>query len=373
MVVAWVAARNYASLRANPAARRKSDDCGGIYRTVRPCERNERMCLFMSRGPLRSGMNATPLIAVLLAGCCLVGGVGGVGAAPTAPIDGAQVETPADTPDGTSEADGTADSEENDTANASDDGPGFGSAVSSFVQSTTAETSGEVDQGMWEARVEGNVSAEAVENRSAELADRVADLRERRAALAARYENGSLTPGEYRAKDARLRAELRSIGTAADETSAVAERSGVPEAAAARAKEVAAAASEASGRPATPGGGPPDGVPGEGANRSGNGSGPPGAGDGPGTGAGDGAGNGAGNGTGNGAGAGAGAGGPPDDAGSEGNGTGAEGDGGDGTGAASDPGNGDRGAGEGNGPASDRSPPNGTEAERTSEPTGTPE
>lgn len=151
-------------------------------------------------------MRTTFVVAALLVGLVLVGGV-------AAEQPGTQFEG--------DRATFTAVDDGNET-NETDESDGFGSSVSSFVQSTTAETNTAVDQGIWEASVEGNATADQAQDRAAKLGERIAELRAQRARLAERRANGSISLQTYVARDAGLRAELRSLGAAANETKRVA-------------------------------------------------------------------------------------------------------------------------------------------------------
>ncbi|MFB6235570.1 MAG: hypothetical protein ABEH81_10425 [Halopenitus sp.] len=146
------------------------------------------------------------VVAVLLVGLALAGGTA-VGQ-PGTPLEG----------------DGAAVTavDEGNNSSASNGSVGFGSSVSSFIQSTAAETNTAVDQGIWEASVEGNATVEQARNRAARLGERVAELRAQRARLAKLRSNGTISLPTYVARDARLRAELRSLGAAANQTQQVA-------------------------------------------------------------------------------------------------------------------------------------------------------
>lgn len=280
-------------------------------------------------------MRASFVVAVLLVGLAVAGGT--AAGQPGTPLEG----------DGAT----FAAVDEGNNSSVSNESAGFGSSVSSFLQSTAAETNTAVDQGVWEADVEGNATAEEAQDRAARLGERVAELRAQRARLAELRSNGSISLSTYVARDARLRAELRSLGAAANQTQQV-----VPNATGAQQSlaSVEQAADAASGPPdevanrtgapsdvpgagngngsapgnapanASNGGGPPSDVGDTPANEAGNGS------DGAGNGA-DRAGNGAdeadngASGAGNGAG---GAGNGADGAGNGANGTGAAGNGG---------------------------------------------
>ncbi|WP_430506407.1 hypothetical protein [Haloparvum sp. PAK95] len=284
-------------------------------------------------------MRASFIVAVLLVGLAVAGGT--AAGQPGTPLEG----------DGAT----FAAVDEGNNSIVSNESAGFGSSVSSFLQSTAAETNTAVDQGIWEANVEGNATAEEAQDRAARLGERVAELRAQRARLAELRRNGSISLPTYVARDARLRAELRSLGAAANQTGQVAPNATGAQQSLASVEQAAEAASgppdevanrtgapsdvpgagngngSAPGQPpanASNGGGPPSDVGDDPANEAGNhsdgaGNGADGAGngaDGAGNGA-DGAGNGtdeAGNGAGNG----------NDDAGNGANGTEAAGNGG---------------------------------------------
>lgn len=183
-------------------------------------------------------MRTSFVVAVLFVGLALAGGT--AAGQPGTPLDG-NGATFAAVDDG-------------NNSSAANESVGFGSSVSSFLQSTAAETNTAVDQGIWKANVGGNATAEEAQHRATRLGERVAELRAQRARLAELRSNGSISLPAYVARDARMRAELRSLGAAANQTQQVAPNATAVQQSLASVEQAANAAS-----------GPPDEV----ANRTG--------------------------------------------------------------------------------------------------------
>ncbi|KTG09483.1 hypothetical protein AUR64_17065 [Haloprofundus marisrubri] len=98
----------------------------------------------------------------------------------------------------------------------------LGDDVTTFVQSTAAETRGVVATEKWEASFERNGDKAAVERRIDRLEVELADLRQRRAALAAAAENDSISGPQYYGRLGQLDGELSALALSIDATEAAA-------------------------------------------------------------------------------------------------------------------------------------------------------
>lgn len=144
----------------------------------------------------------------------------------------------------------------------------MGANVSAFMQASAADASGEVDDGMFNARFEeapGERRGELVRGRAADLEDRLETLRAERAEIL-NESDGEPTVSE-RARAARLSAQIDALQDAINTTNAAADRAGVNlsrldelrrNASDLRGPEVAALATEMAGKGPWTG----DGVPG---------------------------------------------------------------------------------------------------------------
>lgn len=112
------------------------------------------------------------------------------------------------------------------TANDSDGNASFGAEVSAFMQSEAAKAEQEVDQGMWEAEFERGPAAALVEQRATSITDWVEQLRQRRAALEAAHENGTISDVRYRAELAAIDGALQGLERAVNRTEPAAESVG---------------------------------------------------------------------------------------------------------------------------------------------------
>ncbi|WP_224449158.1 hypothetical protein [Haloprofundus salilacus] len=102
----------------------------------------------------------------------------------------------------------------------------LGDNVTAFVQSTTAETQGVVANEKWEAEFERSGDQRAVERRIDRLEAELVELRDRREALAAAAENGSIPEPIYYGRLGQLDGELSALATSIDATEAAADRVG---------------------------------------------------------------------------------------------------------------------------------------------------
>lgn len=98
-----------------------------------------------------------------------------------------------------------------------------GAKLAGVVGSEGAEIEGDFQERSFNASIANASSAAAkaavVASAQGTLSDRLADLRERKAALTERYENGSMSRGEYQARLARLGAQIQTLTSMANRTS----------------------------------------------------------------------------------------------------------------------------------------------------------
>ncbi|WP_224268463.1 hypothetical protein [Haloprofundus salinisoli] len=102
----------------------------------------------------------------------------------------------------------------------------LGDDVTTFVQSTAAETRGVVANEKWEAEFDRNGDRAAVERRIDRLEAELADLRQRRDALAAAAENDTISGPQYHGRLGELDGELSALAVSIDATEQAAERVG---------------------------------------------------------------------------------------------------------------------------------------------------
>lgn len=209
-------------------------------------------------------------VGLLVVGVCLAGGAMAADSMSetsaedraTAGIADGIVEfvASADDPEDAGEpVDGATGDAEDVTEDDNESGMAFGQEISSFAQSTGAETNGAVEQGMWEARMAGNGTPEAVENRTAELLERLAALHAERAEVREARLNGEINQTEFVTEMARINGELRGVASAAEGTGSVAEAVGAdPE----QARQIGQQARAETGPPTEIPGVGPDGEPG---------------------------------------------------------------------------------------------------------------
>jgi len=151
------------------------------------------------------------------------------------PFAGAFALTDAPTIDaqdgGTNETDGNVTVDGNATdGNATDgnatDAPSVGAQMSSFMQTSTTNATSEVESGMFEAEYERADNKSAVVEKRADRIDRqIAQLRERKRAIAER--EGELNEVAYTARMSRIVGEIESLERQINGTAAKAEREGV--------------------------------------------------------------------------------------------------------------------------------------------------
>lgn len=145
------------------------------------------------------------------------------------PFAGAFALTDAPTIDaqdgGTNETDGN-DTGGNATDGNATDEPSVGAQMSSFMQTSATNATSEVESGMFEAEYEraDNKSA-VVEKRADRIERRIAQLRERKQALAER--EGELNEVAYTARMTRIAGEIESLERQINGTAAKADRVGV--------------------------------------------------------------------------------------------------------------------------------------------------
>ncbi|MFB6120163.1 MAG: hypothetical protein ABEJ68_03490 [Halobacteriaceae archaeon] len=103
------------------------------------------------------------------------------------------------------------------------DTPSPGAQLAGVVGSEGAEIEGNLQERSFSVALSNASSpaakAAVVASTHGSLSDRLTELRERKASLTARYENGSLSRGEYQARLARLGAQIRSLTQMANQTS----------------------------------------------------------------------------------------------------------------------------------------------------------
>ncbi|MFB6311827.1 MAG: hypothetical protein ABEH64_11690 [Salinirussus sp.] len=125
------------------------------------------------------------------------------------------------------------------TAGDSDE-EGFGAQISAFMQSSAADADASVEQGMWNASLDRSASpAESVERRADRLQSALHRLENRTSALTKAHANGTLTGVEYTARASAIRAQIRNLRAAIEETDSTAKRHGVNETALAELREAA--------------------------------------------------------------------------------------------------------------------------------------
>jgi len=102
-------------------------------------------------------------------------------------------------------------------------GTDAGARLAGVVGSEGAEIEGDLQERSFAAAF-GNASSDeakaaVVADAHGSLSERLADLRERKASITDRYENGSMARGEYRARLARLSAQISTLTSMANRTS----------------------------------------------------------------------------------------------------------------------------------------------------------
>lgn len=109
----------------------------------------------------------------------------------------------------------------------------LGSQLTAFMQSSAAAANDSVEAGMWTAafeRANESERARLVERRAGALERRADRLAERNATLTDRYENGSLSPQEYRAyvaQSSALAGRLQALRTSVGDADRAARSAGV--------------------------------------------------------------------------------------------------------------------------------------------------
>lgn len=140
----------------------------------------------------------------------------------------------------------------------------MGGQVSSFIHASSGQASEEVESGMWNAAFETASNKTAiVDSRAADIATRLAEVKEQKRQLTEAKENGSITRTEYESRMSAIVGRMAALNRSIDETERQARASGANLTRVERLRKEASnmAGPEVAAMAKSLAGGPPEGVP----------------------------------------------------------------------------------------------------------------